>query len=119
MLLTLLVTLLHLPGIMIIAIWDTRYKHGMANFNNNLPYFFILLYKYIECRAHQNLFKSLFLWIFKQGSSFEESLASVWGVITEINRVMAHGSPVLIIQRFTRGYLLRKSFKAMQDMRIW
>ncbi|XP_064372442.1 leucine-rich repeat and IQ domain-containing protein 3 isoform X2 [Dromaius novaehollandiae] len=43
----------------------------------------------------------------KEGNA-EEALSRVKDVISKINRVLAHHSPIIIVQRWIRGYLTRK-----------
>lgn len=52
-------------------------------------------------------------------STYEEEMALTWKILADINFIMAHHSPVILIQRYVRGHLLRKHFKFVQDTRIW
>lgn len=45
---------------------------------------------------------------FIQGSTYEDETNNINFVISKINKIMAHNSPILIIQRWIRGYLVRK-----------
>jgi len=54
-------------------------------------------------------FKILFLFIFQDGT-LEEEMAIVRRTESNINHIMAHHSPVLIIQRHFRGILTRKRY---------
>ncbi|XP_008137759.2 leucine-rich repeat and IQ domain-containing protein 3 isoform X2 [Eptesicus fuscus] len=44
----------------------------------------------------------------KKGSTYEDETNDIKFVISKINEIMAHNSPVLIIQRWIRGFLVRK-----------
>ncbi|XP_074661836.1 uncharacterized protein LOC141914513 [Tubulanus polymorphus] len=52
-------------------------------------------------------------------STYVEHLTIIQHLISEINLIMARHSPVLIIQRYIRGYLTRKRYKLVQDTRVW
>ena len=54
-----------------------------------------------------------------QDSSYEEEKALVRYVQWRITNIMAHHSPVLIVQRYVRGWLVRRKYKSVQDTRIW
>uniref|UniRef100_A0AAA9TUE9 Leucine rich repeats and IQ motif containing 3 n=3 Tax=Bos TaxID=9903 RepID=A0AAA9TUE9_BOVIN len=43
-----------------------------------------------------------------QGSTYEDEIDNIKYIISKINEILAHNSPVLIIQRWTRGFLVRK-----------
>uniref|UniRef100_A0A8D2IYH7 Leucine-rich repeat and IQ domain-containing protein 3 n=1 Tax=Varanus komodoensis TaxID=61221 RepID=A0A8D2IYH7_VARKO len=43
-----------------------------------------------------------------KGTTFQEEMKTVRDIISKINYVLAHHSPVLIIQKWIRGYLIRK-----------
>ncbi|KAK3713439.1 hypothetical protein QZH41_012478, partial [Actinostola sp. cb2023] len=51
--------------------------------------------------------------------NFEEALQKVHQLIAQVNRIQAKNSPVLIVQKYIRGYLARQRVKYLQDMRIW
>nr|XP_021482951.1 leucine-rich repeat and IQ domain-containing protein 3-like [Meriones unguiculatus] len=42
------------------------------------------------------------------GTSYEDEMKDIKLVISRINEILAHNSPVLIVQRWIRGYLVRK-----------
>ncbi|XP_036203034.1 leucine-rich repeat and IQ domain-containing protein 3 [Myotis myotis] len=44
----------------------------------------------------------------KKGSTYEDEINNINFVISKINEIMAHNSPILIIQRWIRGFLVRK-----------
>uniref|UniRef100_G1P5Y6 Leucine rich repeats and IQ motif containing 3 n=1 Tax=Myotis lucifugus TaxID=59463 RepID=G1P5Y6_MYOLU len=44
----------------------------------------------------------------KKGSTYEDETNNINFVISKINEIMAHNSPILIIQRWIRGFLVRK-----------
>lgn len=48
---------------------------------------------------------------FIQGSTYEDEINNIKYVISKINEIMAHNSPVLIVQRWIRGFLVRKSLR--------
>uniref|UniRef100_A0A8D2DDR5 Leucine rich repeats and IQ motif containing 3 n=1 Tax=Sciurus vulgaris TaxID=55149 RepID=A0A8D2DDR5_SCIVU len=43
-----------------------------------------------------------------QGATYNDELNNIKNVISRINKILAHNSPVLIIQRWIRGFLVRK-----------
>ncbi|XP_019499534.1 PREDICTED: leucine-rich repeat and IQ domain-containing protein 3 [Hipposideros armiger] len=45
----------------------------------------------------------------KKGSTYEDEINNIKYVISKINVILAHNSPVLIVQRWIRGFLVRKS----------
>ena len=54
-----------------------------------------------------------------QGATFENHLSSVRATLAEINTVLAHHSPVLIIQRWFRGHLTRKYTQTLHQTVRW
>nr|XP_027806795.1 leucine-rich repeat and IQ domain-containing protein 3 [Marmota flaviventris] len=44
----------------------------------------------------------------KKGTTYEDELNNIKYVISSINKILAHNSPVLIVQRWIRGFLIRK-----------
>lgn len=46
-----------------------------------------------------------------QGSTYEDEINNIKHVISKINLILAHNSPVLIVQRWIRGFLVRKSLR--------
>ncbi|XP_037682843.1 leucine-rich repeat and IQ domain-containing protein 3 [Choloepus didactylus] len=44
----------------------------------------------------------------RKGSTYEDELDNVKYIISNINEILAHNSPVLIVQRWIRGFLVRK-----------
>ncbi|XP_004002132.3 leucine-rich repeat and IQ domain-containing protein 3 isoform X1 [Ovis aries] len=44
----------------------------------------------------------------KKGSTYEDEIDNIKHIISKVNEILAHNSPVLIIQRWTRGFLVRK-----------
>lgn len=46
-----------------------------------------------------------------QGTSYEDEMKDIRLVISRINEILAHNSPVLIVQRWIRGYLVRKRLR--------
>nr|XP_033771860.1 leucine-rich repeat and IQ domain-containing protein 3 [Geotrypetes seraphini] len=49
-----------------------------------------------------------FLPILRKEASFQDEISVVRDIISKINHILAHNSPVLIVQRIIRGYLTRK-----------
>ncbi|EGW05984.1 leucine-rich repeat and IQ domain-containing protein 3 isoform X1 [Cricetulus griseus] len=43
-----------------------------------------------------------------KGSTYEDEINNIKHVISRINEILAHNSPVLIIQRWIRGFIVRK-----------
>ncbi|CAH1786102.1 unnamed protein product [Owenia fusiformis] len=50
---------------------------------------------------------------------YDEETTVVKKVLQEINSILSHTSPVLVIQRFVRGWITRRTYKLIQDTRIW
>ncbi|XP_076976733.1 leucine-rich repeat and IQ domain-containing protein 3 isoform X2 [Tamandua tetradactyla] len=44
----------------------------------------------------------------RKGSTYEDEVNNVRCIISKINEILAHNSPVLIVQRWIRGFLVRK-----------
>ncbi|XP_047422859.1 leucine-rich repeat and IQ domain-containing protein 3 [Sciurus carolinensis] len=44
----------------------------------------------------------------RKGATYDDELNNIKDVISRINKILAHNSPVLIIQRWIRGFLVRK-----------
>ncbi|XP_011363997.1 leucine-rich repeat and IQ domain-containing protein 3 isoform X1 [Pteropus vampyrus] len=49
----------------------------------------------------------------KKGSTYEDEINNIKYVISKINEILAHNSPVLIVQRWIRGFLVRKSLSSL------
>ncbi|XP_036996983.2 leucine-rich repeat and IQ domain-containing protein 3 [Artibeus jamaicensis] len=49
----------------------------------------------------------------KKGSTYMDEINNIKYIISKINKIMAHNSPVLIIQRWIRGFLARKYFSSL------
>ncbi|XP_012872291.1 PREDICTED: leucine-rich repeat and IQ domain-containing protein 3 [Dipodomys ordii] len=47
----------------------------------------------------------------KKGSSYEDEINNIKFIISRINTILAHNSPVLIVQRWIRGFLVRKELR--------
>ncbi|XP_039080133.1 leucine-rich repeat and IQ domain-containing protein 3 isoform X1 [Hyaena hyaena] len=45
----------------------------------------------------------------KKGSTYDDEINNIKYVISKINEILAHNSPVLIVQRWIRGFLARKN----------
>ncbi|KAF6344987.1 leucine rich repeats and IQ motif containing 3 [Rhinolophus ferrumequinum] len=48
-----------------------------------------------------------------QGSTYEDEVNNIKHVISKINEILAHNSPVLIVQRWIRGFLVRKRLSSL------
>uniref|UniRef100_A0A8C5XFS9 Leucine rich repeats and IQ motif containing 3 n=1 Tax=Microcebus murinus TaxID=30608 RepID=A0A8C5XFS9_MICMU len=44
-----------------------------------------------------------------QGTTYEDEIDNIKYITSKINEILAHNSPVLIVQRWIRGFLVRKS----------
>ncbi|KAM9685452.1 leucine-rich repeat and IQ domain-containing protein 3 [Trichechus inunguis] len=44
----------------------------------------------------------------RKGTTYEDEISNIKHIISKINEILAHNSPVLIIQRWIRGFLVRK-----------
>ena len=44
-------------------------------------------------------------------TTYEDEIDNIKYIISKINEILAHNSPVLIIQRWTRGFLVRKKMR--------
>uniref|UniRef100_A0A8C7ATC2 Leucine rich repeats and IQ motif containing 3 n=1 Tax=Neovison vison TaxID=452646 RepID=A0A8C7ATC2_NEOVI len=44
-----------------------------------------------------------------QGSTYDDEINNIKHIISKINEILAHNSPVLIVQRWIRGFLVRKN----------
>ncbi|XP_047644600.1 leucine-rich repeat and IQ domain-containing protein 3 [Phacochoerus africanus] len=44
----------------------------------------------------------------KKGSTYEDEIGNIKYIISKINEILSHNSPVLIVQRWIRGFLVRK-----------
>ncbi|XP_071507820.1 uncharacterized protein [Diadema antillarum] len=55
----------------------------------------------------------------KKDNSLDEELAQVRSVLQKVSRIQAKHSPVLIIQRFIRGWVTRRRFRIMARTKIW
>ncbi|XP_036112677.1 leucine-rich repeat and IQ domain-containing protein 3 [Molossus molossus] len=49
----------------------------------------------------------------KKGSTYEDEINNIKFIILKINEIMAHNSPILIIQRWIRGFLIRKRLSSL------
>nr|KAF6444368.1 leucine rich repeats and IQ motif containing 3 [Molossus molossus] len=49
----------------------------------------------------------------KLGSTYEDEINNIKFIILKINEIMAHNSPILIIQRWIRGFLIRKRLSSL------
>lgn len=53
-----------------------------------------------------------------QGMSYADELKSVYGVLLAVSRVLAKHSPVLFLQRYIRGWMVRKALAKSTNQRI-
>ncbi|XP_074232344.1 leucine-rich repeat and IQ domain-containing protein 3 isoform X4 [Camelus bactrianus] len=49
----------------------------------------------------------------KKGSAYEDEINNIKHIISKINEILAHNSPVLIVQRWIRGFLVRKKMSPL------
>ncbi|XP_006831153.1 PREDICTED: leucine-rich repeat and IQ domain-containing protein 3 [Chrysochloris asiatica] len=47
----------------------------------------------------------------RKGTTYEDEINNIKHIISKINEILAHNSPVLIIQRWIRGFLVRKKLR--------
>ena len=52
-------------------------------------------------------------------NSYEDEMKATKDLMSKVNKILAHYSPVIIIQKFMRGYLDRKFAKMYRKARIW
>ncbi|KAM5270643.1 leucine-rich repeat and IQ domain-containing protein 3 [Hipposideros larvatus] len=87
----------------------------MGELNRNLVFKNTLSNQLSHLATHQQLMAAqlkINLWriaIFTIGSTYEDEINNIKYVISKINVILAHNSPVLIVQRWIRGFLVRKS----------
>ncbi|XP_022085158.1 uncharacterized protein LOC110976310 [Acanthaster planci] len=55
----------------------------------------------------------------KKDSTFEDEMSLIRQVLEEVSNIQAHHSPVLIIQKAIRGFLVRRQHKLLLDTKIW
>ncbi|XP_004603704.2 leucine-rich repeat and IQ domain-containing protein 3 [Sorex araneus] len=53
----------------------------------------------------------------KKGSTYKSEMDNIQHIISNINRILAHNSPILILQRYVRGYLVRKALSPFLSKR--
>ncbi|XP_027958349.1 leucine-rich repeat and IQ domain-containing protein 3 [Eumetopias jubatus] len=49
----------------------------------------------------------------KKGSTYDDEIYNIKHIISKINEILAHNSPVLIVQRWIRGFLVRKNMSPL------
>ncbi|XP_029474540.1 leucine-rich repeat and IQ domain-containing protein 3 isoform X1 [Rhinatrema bivittatum] len=59
-----------------------------------------------------------FLPVLRKKASFQDEINVVKGIISKINQILAHNSPVLIVQSTIRGYLTRKRIRKIPSHRM-
>lgn len=50
-----------------------------------------------------------------KGTTYEDEIKNIKHIISRINEILAHNSPVLIIQRWIRGFIVRKHLRSERD----
>ncbi|XP_042190990.1 leucine-rich repeat and IQ domain-containing protein 3 isoform X2 [Callorhinchus milii] len=111
------------PNLIALTMFDTplslkrKYRHYVVNniiSLKALDNFVIADEEIIEDWPRNNTFQALTPRFFvnlsrtKKCSTFHEEMKQIKNLIATINCILAHNSPVLIIQRWNRGYLTRK-----------
>ncbi|KAL2772365.1 leucine-rich repeat and IQ domain-containing protein 3 isoform 2 [Daubentonia madagascariensis] len=49
----------------------------------------------------------------RKGTTYEDEINNIKYIIAKINEILAHNSPVLIVQRWIRGFLVRKNLSPL------
>ncbi|XP_041063664.1 leucine-rich repeat and IQ domain-containing protein 3-like [Carcharodon carcharias] len=116
------------PNLIVLTLFDTpvslapKYRHNIVNYIwslKALDNFVIADEEVIEDWPKSDEFKALGLPFFldipvcSQVSSWRSELTRIRKLISTINNILAHYSPVLIIQRWFRGFLVRKKLRAV------
>ncbi|XP_078416752.1 uncharacterized protein LOC144692128 [Cetorhinus maximus] len=116
------------PNLVVLTLFDTpvslvpKYRHNIVNCIWSLKAmdnFVIGDEEVIEDWPKSDEFKALGLHFFLdlpiclQVSSWRSELRGIRNLISTINKILAHYSPVLIIQRWFRGFLVRKKLRAI------
>lgn len=58
-------------------------------------------------------------WFYQPGATFEEELIGIRNVMSQVNRIMAHYCPVLIIQKNIRFWLTYRRYRLYIASQIW
>ena len=53
-----------------------------------------------------------------QGTSYKEELRGIYSMLLAVNTILAHYSPVMIVQRWARGWLMRRTLATSNNSRI-
>ena len=53
-----------------------------------------------------------------KGASFQSELQGVWHLLLCVDRVLAHHSPVMVVQRWVRGWLARRALARSSNSRV-
>ncbi|XP_023931226.1 uncharacterized protein LOC112041805 [Lingula anatina] len=123
------------PNLQALTLYDTplslkkNYRHHVVNSLWNLKaldYYVISDEEIIEDAVFGGRFASMSpafridLWRpLAKDSSYRDEVASIKSLLSDLNRILAHYSPVLIAQKMIRGYLTRKRYRLIQDTRVW
>ncbi|XP_005656186.1 leucine-rich repeat and IQ domain-containing protein 3 isoform X4 [Sus scrofa] len=54
----------------------------------------------------------------KKGSTYEDEIGNIKYITSKINEILSHNSPVLIVQRWIRGFLVRKKMRCDWIVRL-
>ncbi|XP_078075356.1 leucine-rich repeat and IQ domain-containing protein 3-like [Mustelus asterias] len=116
------------PDLVVLTLFDTpvslapKYRHNIVNnicSLKALDHFVIADEEIIEDWPKSDEFKALSLQFYldlplrSQVSTWRCELRRIRDLISTINNILAHCSPVLILQRWFRGFLVRKKLRAL------
>ncbi|GAB5575180.1 leucine-rich repeat and IQ domain-containing protein 3 isoform X3 [Prionailurus iriomotensis] len=90
---------LDLHGNQIKSLPDTKFWSGLKKLK--------LLYLHDNGAYNHRLFFN-FCPALKKGSTYGDEINNIKYIVSKINEILAHNSPVLIVQRWIRGFLVRK-----------
>ncbi|XP_041063787.1 leucine-rich repeat and IQ domain-containing protein 3-like [Carcharodon carcharias] len=115
------------PSLVVLTLFDTpvslvpRYRHRVVNYIwslKALDNFVIADEEVIEDCRNRKKFKALSPYFFihltvpPQTSSWQDELKQIRDLVSTINNILAHHSAVLILQRWSRGFLTRRKLRA-------
>ncbi|XP_078418010.1 leucine-rich repeat and IQ domain-containing protein 3 [Cetorhinus maximus] len=115
------------PSLVVLTLFDTpvslvpRYRHRVVNYIwslKALDNFVIADEEIIEDCRNRKQFKALSPYFIihpnvpAQTSTWQDELNQIKDLISTINNILAHHSAVLILQRWSRGFLTRKKLRA-------
>ncbi|XP_038649515.1 leucine-rich repeat and IQ domain-containing protein 3-like isoform X2 [Scyliorhinus canicula] len=116
------------PNLVVLTLFDTpvslapKYRHNIVNniwSLKALDNFVVADEEIIEDWPKSDEFKALSLYFFldlpihSQIATWRCELRRIRELISTINTILAHHSPVLILQRWFRGFLVRKKLRAI------